>query len=82
MDAKEFLESLQIVELTRSQPELKAVHDYMIKKCVEHAKEIAKQLEEARKADEEKAKAQAKAVESPPKPVESPPRYSRERTNG
>jgi hypothetical protein len=65
MDDKEFLTALQIVDLTRHQPELKAVHDFMLKKCVDHAKEIADQLAEAKKAeDEKKAADEAKAAKA------------------
>jgi peptidoglycan hydrolase CwlO-like protein len=73
MDSKEFLEALQIVDLTRQQPELKPVHDFMLKKCVEHAKEVAEKAAEAKKAeDEKKAAEEAKAVKAEPaKPAQA-----------
>ena len=61
MDSREFLEALQIVDLTREQPELKPVHDYMLKKCVEHAKEIA---EKAAKPEEPKAQASGQQAQN------------------
>jgi hypothetical protein len=72
MDASEFLEALQVVDLTRNQPELKPVHDFMLKKCVDHAKEIAEQM--ARTKDEETKKAVAPA-DKEDKPAST--RYSR-----
>jgi hypothetical protein len=77
MDDKEFLTALQIVDLTRQQPELKPVHDYMLKKCVDHAKEIADQIAKAKEAEDTKAKAEvAEPVKSSPAQT-SGQRYSR-----
>ena len=67
MDDKEFLTALQIVDLTRQQPELKPVHDYMLKKAVEHAKEIAEKAAKAKEAEDAKKAQEAAKVEEPVK---------------
>jgi len=84
MDDKEFLTALQIVDLTRQQPELKPVHDFMLKKCIDHAKEIAGQMAKAKEAEEAK-KVQEAAKHEPAKAETAPAsaqRYSRDQRNG
>lgn len=85
MDPTEFLTMLQIVDLTRDQPKLKVVHDFMLEKCESHVKEIeealgalrkeeadkkAKVEEEAKKAKEAEAKKEAPAPTPAPKTAE------------
>lgn len=45
MSPEEFLLALQIAELTREYPNLKGVHDAMLKRCEDHAKDLADKAE-------------------------------------
>ena len=48
MDANEFLQAMQIVELTRDYPKLKAVMDAMLRKCEDHAQDLLNKAEAAK----------------------------------
>ena len=63
MDANEFLQAMQIVELTRDYPKLKAVMDAMLKKCEDHAQDL---LDKAAKAEPVKAEDDPKASDYSP----------------
>jgi hypothetical protein len=63
MTAEELLQFLQIVELTREMPKLKAVNQACLVRLESHAEEFAKSLEEKKK----------------PEPAEDPPKHEVER---
>jgi hypothetical protein len=54
MTAEELLQFLQIVELTREMPKLKAVNQACLVRLESHAEEFAKSLEEKKKEPEKK----------------------------
>jgi len=48
MDKLEFLQNLQIAQLAREQPQLKWLHDYVLKQCLDHAEDLMKKADVAK----------------------------------